>query len=348
MSGFFISTDAIYSPTRNAVLRIQGDLARAQQEVSTGKHADTGIALGSGVAGLGKLLQKQAWQEALTSSNSLAATRLDMSQAALSGSVSTAQGLLSQILAAKGGIASMTAITTAATNALNAFTSQSNTEIGGVHVFGGDNSARVPLANYSSPGSAASAATASAFSSAFGMTQSSPGVSTITPAQMQAFLDGPFAAEFSAANWKANWSFASSNNPQMKISDHEMVEAGANANEKPFRDLAQAYVMISDLGGDQLDPNTRQVIFEKAGSLVSSAISGMATIQARLGNSQSRIRSANDSLSAEGTIIANRIAKIQQVDPYEASTAVNTLVTQLQASYAVTARLQQMSLMNYL
>lgn len=348
MSNSFISTDAIFSPARNSVMKIEIELARAQKEVSTGFYADIGLEIGGRTAGLDKMLRTQAWQDALTTSNGVSAARLDMSQTSLSSAVSTAQDFLNQVLAAKGSIASMTAISTTATHAIGAFTTQLNTEIGGVHVFGGDNSAAVPLASYTSSGSSASAAIASAFTGAFGMSQSSPGVSAITPAQMQAFLNGPFAAEFSAANWSANWSSASSTNPTMKISDYEKVEVGANANEQAFRDLAQAYVMVSDLGLDKLDPNTQQVVLDKASTMVSSAISNLATMQSRLGNSQSRISSSNDSLAAEGMLIANKIADIQQVDPYEASTTVNTLMTQLQASFAVTARLQQMNLVDYL
>ena len=39
---------------------------------------------------------------------------------------------------------------------------------------------------------------------------------------------------------------------------------------------------------------------------------------------------------------------IQNADPYEVGVKLNTLITQLQASYQVTAMLSQMSLVNFI
>ena len=60
-------------------------------------------------------------------------------------------------------------------------------------------------------------------------------------------------------------------------------------------------------------------------------------------------RDANDRMSAQKDVIddADRNA-LESVDPYEASTRVNTLLTQIETSYALTARIQQLSLLDYL
>jgi flagellar hook-associated protein 3 FlgL len=42
------------------------------------------------------------------------------------------------------------------------------------------------------------------------------------------------------------------------------------------------------------------------------------------------------------------IQKLEGADPYEASTRVSTLMTQIETSYALTARIQQLSLAKYL
>ena len=47
-------------------------------------------------------------------------------------------------------------------------------------------------------------------------------------------------------------------------------------------------------------------------------------------------------------IIATHIGALEAVDPYEASTRVSTLMTQIETSYALTARIQRLSLLNYL
>ncbi len=348
MPNSFISTDAIHAPARLAISKIQIELARVQKEVATGLHADLGLTLGSNTAIFNQMQQRQAWNEALTSSNRLGAARLDMAQTALSATSEAAQGILKQLVAAKGGIAAMPVLTASAIQDLAGLSAKLNTNAAGVYVFAGDNAAVAPVADYYSAGSSARAAVLTAFEGAFGMPQGSPSVAAITPGQMRTFLDGAFAELFEEPNWQSSWSSASTESPRLKISDHETIEVGATAAEKPFRQLAQAYVMIADLGGDRLDPNTQKVIVDSASMLVSSAIAGIANVQARLGVSQARINAADGNAAAEGAVLLRQIAGMQESDPYEAASALNTLTVQLQASFAATARLQAMSLANYL
>ncbi|MBS0242128.1 MAG: flagellar hook-associated family protein [Proteobacteria bacterium] len=348
MSSSFISTAAIFSPTRDAVLKLQLELAKSQKEVSTGKHADIGLSIGSENTNLSKLFQAQAWQEALSNSNAVAATRLDASQSALSGMASAAQTFVDQVIAGQSAPVAISGIIATAKNGLSALTSQSNTQVAGVYVFAGDNSDRAPMADFAAPGSSASAAIDTAFTAAFGIPPTDPGVSAITPDQMQQFLDGPFAASFSDAGWSADWSSASSSNAQMRVADNTTIDVGANTNETAFRNLAQAYVMITSIGADKLAAATMKVVLDKAAGLASTAIDGLSAIQSRLGSAQASITSANEDLSAQGNIIAKQVAQLQEVDPYAASTSVSTLMTQLQASYQITAQLQKMSLLNYL
>ena len=53
-------------------------------------------------------------------------------------------------------------------------------------------------------------------------------------------------------------------------------------------------------------------------------------------------------MSAQINIMNTQINNLETVDPYEASTRVTTLLTQLQTSYSLTARVQQLTILNYL
>lgn len=348
MQNFFISTDAIHTPARIAVSKIQTELAKVQKEIATGIHSDIGLTLGSNTAALNQMEQRQAWHQTLASSNRLGAARLDMAQTALSATGQAAQDILKQLVAARGGIASMPVLAASATQGLAALGAQLNTNAAGVYVFAGDNAAVPPFKDYFAAGSGARVAVGAAFESAFGMPQDSAGVSGITPDQMRTFIDGPFAAHFEEPNWSSNWTSAPVQNPRLKISDHETIDVGASAAERPFRQLAEAYVLISGVGGDTLNPDTQKVVVERASALVSSAIAGIASIQARLGVSQARITAADADAAAEGAVLVRNIASMRESDPYEAATAVNALTVQLQASFAATVRIQSMSLVNYL
>jgi flagellar hook-associated protein 3 FlgL len=46
--------------------------------------------------------------------------------------------------------------------------------------------------------------------------------------------------------------------------------------------------------------------------------------------------------------MTKHIGKLEGVDPYEASTRLSQLMTQVETAYAMTARVQKLSLLNYL
>ncbi len=53
-------------------------------------------------------------------------------------------------------------------------------------------------------------------------------------------------------------------------------------------------------------------------------------------------------MSLQITIMTEHVNLLEGVDPYEASSRVNALLTQVETAYALTARLQRLSLINYL
>jgi flagellar hook-associated protein 3 FlgL len=46
--------------------------------------------------------------------------------------------------------------------------------------------------------------------------------------------------------------------------------------------------------------------------------------------------------------LAESIQSLEGVDPYEAATRMNSLLTQLEASYAVTARISRLTLLSFI
>jgi flagellar hook-associated protein 3 FlgL len=348
MSSLFISSSALSGAARTAVMKLQVDLARAQKELATGRLADTGLSLGAATVEGVALRQSQAWHEAIVRTNASAAARLDVSQSALDGMGKTAQNVLSALLGARGSTAGRAEIANQAKAALVSLTDQLNTELAGVHVFGGDNSADIPMAGYYAPAATSRQSVAAAFTMAFGMSQTDPAVGTIGAQAMSQFLDGAFVAEFADAAWMGNWSVATSQNAIARIAADEKIEVSANANEATFRVLSQAYVMVADLGGQNLSQDTFNMVLDRATKLIGNALNGLAAVRSRLGTAQDRVSSASERLATQGNIIANRLTKTEGVDSYEAATAANQIMTQLQASYAVTARIQQLSILNYL
>ena len=53
-------------------------------------------------------------------------------------------------------------------------------------------------------------------------------------------------------------------------------------------------------------------------------------------------------MSIQIDIMTRHIGALENVDPFEASTRVSALLTQVETAYAMTARIQRLSLLNYL
>lgn len=166
---------------------------------------------------------------------------------------------------------------------------------------------------------------------------------------MKTFLDGAFASVFGSANWTTSLSQASDQNITSRISTNERIETATNANEEPFRLLASVYSMMADLPVEQLGEGAYLTLVDTAMELVGKASNtGLTDLRASLGTSQGRINAANERIDVQKGLLNEHVVALEGVDPYEAQVRVNTLLTQLETAYALTARLQNLSLLKYI
>ena len=70
--------------------------------------------------------------------------------------------------------------------------------------------------------------------------------------------------------------------------------------------------------------------------------------QARVGVAQERLTQANERIAIEKGTLEHRISEAEGVDPFVVADQLSLLMTRIEASYSVTARMQQLTLMNYL
>jgi flagellar hook-associated protein 3 FlgL len=345
----YTSTKALNEGNRYNILRLQQQLNESQQELATGRLYDVGKTIGSLTAETVSLRQQHVQFETIKETNGVVRTRLDASQTVLSDMVSVAQDFVEAVLLARDSEGGPTAARQNAEASLKSLMAGLNTSIGGEYLFGGINNTTEPVADYfSTPISAARTAVNNAFTGAFGTTQSDPANRNITAAAMQNFLDTTFAGLFDPTDWAADWSSASDQNIISRISLREDAVSSANANESPFRKLAQAFTMVADLGVETLNDSAFTAIADTAARLASEAINEVSLVQSRLGATAERVATSNTRMEAQQNILNTQIDDLEAVDPFEALTRVNTLSTQLQTAYALTARVQQLTILNYL
>ncbi len=351
MKTTFISTQAIQNAMRLTVQRAQADIVQAQTESVTGRHADIGLELGATSARNISLNRDVQRMQTIIDSNALVTHRLSASQDALSQMADSAQQVLDALISISGtdDQSRLNIAHEAVRTSFAAFNSTANTSANGEYLFSGINTDVRPLALYDDPaGSPAKASFDAAFLGYFGFAQSSPATASITPAQLDDFLTNTIEPLILGAGWDADWSAADDTVMTSRINRNEVVNSSSSINNDGARNMAMVSVVVTEMLGISLASDTRQRLVERSIDYAGSSIAGVNFERARLGVSEQRIVQSNESLSAQIDLVSLHIGELENVDLYEASTRLNTLLAQVQTSYTLTARIQQLSLTNYL
>ncbi|MEH3147180.1 MAG: flagellar hook-associated family protein [Methylobacterium frigidaeris] len=344
MQTSFISTLSLWNSPRTGLAKLQTELAKANQEGVNGRHADVGLALGSGV-GLGIALRREMEEiDGLKADNGLVSLRLSTTQASLQEMQKAADSVLSSLVGTAPGKRAA-AIKEIAATQLSALTASLNKASGGQYLFAGTNAQQEPMADYAD---AAKAKVAKAFEDTFGFTRDDPRAASIGEADMAAFLDGAFAKLFDADGWKANWSSASSQSLTSRISTTETATTSTTANIEPVRILAMAYVMASDLGATGMSGEVQTLVTDRVIALLGKASDGLVDVQAGLGRSQAMVTAANTRMNAQTALLATQLNDLEGVDQQAAISRGQLIQQQIQVSYNLTSQLRQLSLVNYL
>ncbi|MGR9419413.1 flagellar hook-associated family protein [Rhizobium leguminosarum] len=348
MKSSFISSSAIQNAMRLTIRQAQNQMTKATMEATTGVYADIGVSLGGNAARSVDFSREVDRIASIKSSNSLVNARMESSQLGLSKMKDVGDGLVSKLTALQGSHdpGSITVAIQSATSALSTMMDTANTMVNGEYLFSGINTDVQPLTDKTTATSAAIVTQLNTYATGLGKA-----VSDLTGAEMSTFITTTVEPMFSETAWTdptTGWSQASSQNMTSRISNSEVIESSTNANSEGMRYFALASVMTSALLGQNLSSDAMSTVSKQAISYTTKATSGFVTQASQLGLSQERVKKSNDALDAQSNIIKNKLVDLQGVDPYEASTLVKTLETQLETAYTIVSKIQQLSLVNYL
>ncbi|HEY0121713.1 MAG TPA: flagellar hook-associated family protein [Rhizobium sp.] len=341
----FISSTAIQNSMRQTIRQAQNEMTDASTEATTGVYADIGVSLGSSTTTSVNLTRDVTRIDAILSSNSVVNQRMTSSQTALSDMSSQAQKFMDQLVALRGNTdgSSVQLTQQTATATLSSFVADANTMVNGEYLFAGTNTDVQPMADNS-------AATTTAIQSALSDYATAQGVaiSDLSGDQMNDFITTVVEPMVTSDSSWSSWSSASDQNMSSRISNSEVIESSTNANATGMRYLALSTTVANALMGQGLSQDALNAVTDQATSYARQAIDGLNNQASQLGLSQARLTDANTSLNAQKTIINTNIGDLTGVDPYEASTKVNSLETQLETAYTIVSKIQQLSLVNYL
>ena len=329
--------------SRASIARLQSELATAQDELSSGRRADIGKALGSRSIVAAQLRGQIGKSQAILDANRVASARLDATQVALGSLTSLAQSMQQKVLGAGAGTVDAGTLTEEARAAIDQAISIVNSTFDGAYLFTGLGAGKALNLFAGGPAAAINAA----FQAKFGANPGDAANGAISSDQMQSFLDTEFSGLFDDANWTSVWSNASDASPEARISETISIENSTTANEQGIRDLLGALTMVAGLGLQSLDARTAQTVVASAAAKLGGALSELATMQAETGIKQNMIDDASNEVTSRQVAFKGRLDEFESVDPAEVSVRISTLSAQLQASYQVTSKLAQLSLVNF-
>jgi flagellar hook-associated protein 3 FlgL len=342
-----VSSLSVSQAMRYSTMRSQSELVNAQKEQDTGKVADSGLALGARTAETVTFARDLDRLNGIVDSNGLVSSRLSATQDALTNITGAAQEFLGVLTASSSGDATQSVTRDSGRTALAALTSILNTPINGEYIFAGINTDVKPLDSFEA-GSSAKTAFDTAFQTYFGFSQNDPQAANITTAQMNGFITATLEPQFLGAGWQANWSSATDQTIVSRIALNETTETSVSGNNDGMRKLAMAAAAISDLFDSNVSQAGRKALVEHMVGVVGEAISSVAELQSQTGVVEQRVGSASDRMKMQADLFERSIMETEGVDPYEAANRVSDLLSHLETSYAITARIQQLSLLRFL
>ncbi|MER8750904.1 flagellar hook-associated family protein [Mesorhizobium sp. M1050] len=343
-----VSSAAISNAMRSQQMRMQADLVKATKESSSGKVADVGLALG------GRTAQSVTFQRDLDrlnviiDSNGLVGARLSSTQTSLGQLSGAAQTFLSALTTASSSDSSNSLTRDSGKATIQQLTSILNTSVNGEYLFAGTNTDVKPINDFSAAGSPAKAAFDASFVSNFGFTPDDPAAANITAAQMDDFITNDVVPQFMGPGWQGNWSNATDQQIVSRIALNETTPTSTSANSDGIQKLAMAATMVASLMSSNISQAAKNTVVSRSTLLVGEALSGIAQVQSETGIVQKRLSDANDRMKTQTDLFERHIVDLVGVDPAEAATRVADLTQHIETSFALTARLQQLSLLNYL
>lgn len=344
-----ISTLASRESLRTSTARLQSRLDQTAAEVSSGRHGDIGLALGGQSAKILDLRGLSGDIEALVQSNGLLASRLSQTQSTLAAMAELANGFFETLVASRHSGSDRGAVVADARARLDALTDLLSITSNGAYIFSGRNNQARPIATYvTDPPTGPRATVHATFSAAFGIQQGDPQAASISASQLQTYLTGAFAALFDDPAWQTQFSSVGRGGIDVRASLNEVVTIPIDADSAGVRRFMSALVAVSDSGTDHLAADAYTQLIDTAAGLAGKAGTELVHHQGAVGVLQERIAAADARMGSQRSLIEKHIQAAEGIDLLEASSRLNGLMTQLEISYAVTSRLQQLSILNYL
>jgi len=330
-------------------------LELANQELSTGFKADIYADLRTRSAETLSLRASMDRNENFVTSNKMLDDRMAATSGALKSIRSSAQKFL-DLAVSNRTMASSTVseMQTAARASLELLTGQANTAFQGTSLFSGVDSEAKPIQPWDEANGGAFSPKALMASIVGG------GIVDAADAQAKiAAIDAVFSdttaagSRFEDVFFNGTPTLDANGQPSPRVTalidENVALEYGVQANDPAFRDLLKGLAMILSADPAQIgDRGAYEAWVKTAVDSVSAGIDGLLDTETRIGTQQNVVSQAMTTQDARVNLYRSKVLDLEGVDPYEASTRVMQLQTQLQATYEISSRMAKLSFLNFL
>ncbi|MEM8791486.1 MAG: flagellin [Pseudomonadota bacterium] len=317
------------------VAQVSSDLVRASEETTTGRYADIIAASNNNPARIAGLERALTLNDSRAGILDIAGSRAATAQEAL-GVVQGAIETFGPELLASVSINDISSADRKALPAREAFetaVSALNTRFSGRSLFAGAASDQAALA----PGDQILAEIQT-------LTAAAPDAGTVI-----AVVDAYFApgGGFEATGYVGSVNDA----PAVELAEGARLDYAVRADDERIRGALRS-LALAVVGAEgsftNADDGSRLLVLREAAESAIAATPEVIDVRAALGVAEERIEVASVRTEGERTFLNQALNAIVQRDQFEAATELTSLEQQLQTIFAITARLSQLNLNNFL
>jgi flagellar hook-associated protein 3 FlgL len=127
-----------------------------------------------------------------------------------------------------------------------------------------------------------------------------------------------------------------------------VVAYGVRADETPLRDTVKTLAALAAVDFEAESLDFYMALADKAGHRLSVAAGGIKDVIGETGLKQELLISVKERHESFTALTGTQLHGLENADMYEVSAELFAYETQLKASYSVTARLQGLSIVNFM
>lgn len=351
------STAATFAHRRDALVALRDRLDVANRELATGRKDDIYRALGPGAVDALRLRADAARTERQIENGTQLAARLSVTSQALGGAADALQDFLEiAVPNADGPTQTADAMRAAARRGYDALVNRMNASLGGTYLFAGVDTNGPALVSWDeasvqtglSPRDVVSGIVAGGLTGAADAATKAAEVTASFADGNAGTPDRNFERSFYSGTPAEDGLGQPSERLGASIGPSLSLPYGIQANDPAFRSALQGLAMIASVDPATLDAGSYGEWVAAGIDAAAAGLEGIRDAQTRLGGHQATLDDTIERQEMRRDLFAGQSAALEGVDSYEAASRVTLLSSQLEASFASTARLMRLSFLDYM